>query len=106
MNILLRKVTVTALSVTMVTTSFGLIGSPNAAYASESTATTTSAGVTQAYESLFQTDNVIDVNVTIDDADWKSMLESPLDKDYKNVSVEVDGNKLDNVGFSTKGNLT
>ncbi|WP_315371200.1 CotH kinase family protein [Paenibacillus xylanexedens] len=106
MNILLRKVAVTALSVTMVTTSFGLIGSPNAAFAAESTATTTSAGVTQAYESLFQTDNVIDVNVTIDDADWKSMLESPLDKDYKNVSVEVDGNKLDNVGFSTKGNLT
>lgn len=106
MNILFRKVAVTALSVTMVTSSFGLIGSPNAAYAAESTATTTSAGVTQAYESLFQTDNVIDVNVTIDDADWKSMLESPLDKDYKNVSVEVDGNKLDNVGFSTKGNLT
>lgn len=106
MNILLRKAAVTALSVTMVTSSFGLIGSPNAAYAAESTATTTSAGVTQAYESLFQTDNIIDVNVTIDDADWKSMLESPLDKDYKNVSVEVDGNKLDNVGFSTKGNLT
>lgn len=106
MNILLRKAAVTALSVTMVTTSFGLIASPNAAYAAESTATTTSAGVTQAYESLFQTDNVIDVNVTIDDADWKSMLESPLDKDYKKVSVEVDGNKLDNVGFSTKGNLT
>ncbi|MGN7411172.1 CotH kinase family protein [Paenibacillus sp. SAF-068] len=106
MNILLRKAAVTALSVTMVTSSFGLIASPNAAYAAESTATTTSAGVTQAYESLFQTDNVIDVNVTIDDADWKSMLESPLDKDYKNVSVEVDGNKLDNVGFSTKGNLT
>ncbi|WP_405158655.1 CotH kinase family protein [Paenibacillus sp. FSL H8-0283] len=106
MNILLRKVAVTALSVTMVTTSFGLIGSPNAAFAAESTATTTSVGVTQAYESLFQTDNVIDVNVTIDDADWKSVLESPLDKDYKNVSVEVDGNKLDNVGFSTKGNLT
>ncbi|XOI98014.1 CotH kinase family protein [Paenibacillus polymyxa] len=106
MNILLRKAAVTALSVTMATSSFGLIGSPNAAYAAESTATTTSAGVTQAYESLFQTDNVIDVNVTIDDGDWKSMLESPLDKDYKNVSVEVDGNKLDNVGFSTKGNLT
>ncbi len=106
MNIILRKVAVTALSVTMVTASLGLIGSPNAAFATESTATITSAGVTQAYESLFQTDNVIDVNVTIDDADWKSMLESPLDKDYKNVSVEVDGNKLDNVGFSTKGNLT
>ncbi|WP_339259168.1 CotH kinase family protein [Paenibacillus sp. FSL R5-0713] len=106
MNILLRKVAVTALSVTMVTSSFGLMAGPNTAFAAESTATTASAGVTQAYESLFQTDNVIDVNVTIDDADWKSMLESPLDKDYKNVSVDVDGNKLDNVGFSTKGNLT
>ncbi|MFE6075083.1 CotH kinase family protein [Paenibacillus sp. NPDC057886] len=104
MNSLLRKVAVTALSVTMVTSSFALVGSPNAAFAAEDTSTST--GVTQAYESLFQTDNVIDVNVTIDDADWKSMLESPLDKDYKKVSVEVDGNKLDNVGFSTKGNLT
>ncbi|MEK4053532.1 CotH kinase family protein [Paenibacillus sp. FSL F4-0087] len=104
MNSLLRKVAVTALSVTMVTTSsFALVGSPNAAFAAEDTSST---GVAQAYESLFQTDNVIDVNVTIDDADWKSMLESPLDKDYKKVSVEVDGNKLDNVGFSTKGNLT
>ncbi|QOS77197.1 CotH kinase family protein [Paenibacillus sp. JNUCC31] len=104
MNSLLRKVAITALSVTMVTSSFALLGSPNAAYAAEDT--TTSTGVAKAYESLFQTDNVIDVNVTIDDADWKSMLESPLDKDYKKVSVEVDGNKLDNVGFSTKGNLT
>lgn len=107
MNNLLQKVAVTALSVTMVTSSFGLIVSPNAAYAAEDTAaTTTSTGIAQAYESLFQTDNVIDINVTIDDADWESMLESPLDKDYKKVSVEVDGNKLDNVGFSTKGNLT
>ncbi|MET3938154.1 spore coat protein H [Paenibacillus sp. PvP094] len=107
MNNLLQKFAVTALSVTMVTSSFGLIVSPNAAYAAEDTAaTTTSTGVTQAYESLFQTDNVIDINVTIDDADWESLLESPLDKDYKKVSVEVDGNKLDNVGFSTKGNLT
>ncbi|PAD29356.1 hypothetical protein CHH60_21900 [Paenibacillus sp. 7523-1] len=107
MNNLLQKVAVTALSVTMVTSSFGLIASPNAAYAAEDTAATTnSTGVTQAYESLFQTDNVIDINVTIDDADWESMLESPLDKDYKKVSVEVDGTKLDNVGFSTKGNLT
>ncbi|MDN8591539.1 CotH kinase family protein [Paenibacillus sp. 11B] len=104
MNSLLRKVAVTALSVTMVTSSFAVVGSPNAAFAAEDTSTST--GVTQAYESLFQTDNVIDVNVTIDDADWKSMLESPLDKEYKKVSVEVDGNKLDNVGFSTKGNLT
>ncbi|KQY91150.1 hypothetical protein ASD24_23830 [Paenibacillus sp. Root52] len=105
MNHLLRKVAVTALSVTMVTSSFAWVGGQQA-YAAESTATTSSTGVTQAYESLFQTDNVIDVKITMEDADWQSMLESPLDKDYKQVSVEVDGNKLDNVGFSTKGNMT
>ncbi|WP_128100547.1 CotH kinase family protein [Paenibacillus sp. DCT19] len=105
MNHLLRKVAVTALSVTMVTSSFAWVGG-HQAYAAENTATTSSAGVTQAYESLFQTDNIIDVKITIDDADWQSMLESPMDKDYKQVSVEVDGNKLDNVGFSTKGNMT
>ena len=105
MNHLLRKVAVTALSVTMVTSSFAWVGGQQA-YAAENTATISSTGVTQAYESLFQTDNVIDVKITIDDADWQSMLESPMDKDYKQVSVEVDGNKLDNVGFSTKGNMT
>ncbi|MGR6542174.1 CotH kinase family protein [Paenibacillus tundrae] len=107
MNQLLRKVAVTALSVTMVTSSFAWIGGQQA-YAAENraTATASSTGVTQAYESLFQTDNIIDVKITINDADWQSMLESPMDKDYKQVSVEVDGNKLDNVGFSTKGNMT
>ncbi|MDM5279574.1 CotH kinase family protein [Paenibacillus silvae] len=106
MNHVLRKVAVTALSVTLVGSSYGLVVSPNAAWAAEASTTAKSTGVTQAYESLFQTDNVIDVKITIDEADWKSMLESPMDKDYKNVSVEVDGKKLDNVGFSTKGNLT
>lgn len=105
MNHLLRKVAVTALSVTMVTSSFASVGGQQA-YAAENIATISSTGVSQAYESLFQTDNVIDVKITIDDADWQSMLESPMDKDYKQVSVEVDGNKLDNVGFSTKGNMT
>lgn len=106
MNHLLRKVAVTALSVTLVGSSYGLIVSPNAVWAAEASTTAKSTGVTQAYESLFQTDNVIDVKITIDEADWKSMLESPMDKDYKNVSVEVGGNKLNNVGFSTKGNMT
>lgn len=106
MNHLLRKVAVTALSVTLVGSSYGLIVSPNAAWAAEASTTAKSTGVTQAYKSLFQTDNVIDMKITISEADWKSLLASPMDKDYKNVSVEVDGNKLNNVGFSTKGNLT
>ncbi|GBF78318.1 hypothetical protein PA598K_06947 [Paenibacillus sp. 598K] len=63
-------------------------------------------GVSQPYESIFAGDRIIDVKVTIEDEDWESILASPLDKDYKSVTVEVDGNVLENVGFSTKGNLT
>lgn len=77
-----------------------------AAFAPNSVAYAASAGVTQPYESIFQGDRIIDVKVTIDEDDWQSILDSPLDKDYKSVTVEVDGQKLDNVGFSTKGNMT
>lgn len=64
------------------------------------------AGISQAYEEIFVSNNVIDINVTIGDEDWSGILESPLDKDYKNVSVDIDGTVVENVGFSTKGNLT
>jgi len=58
------------------------------------------------YESLFKGDNIIDVYVTITDEDWKSILESPLDKDYKSTTVTINGITIENVGFSTKGNST
>lgn len=69
------------------------------AYASEN-------GVSKAYEEVFEGDNIIDVNITIQDDDWESILESPLEKEYKSVTVDIDGTTLENVGFSTKGNLT
>ncbi len=77
----------------------GIAGNPSAAYAAD-------AGVAKAYESLFTPDKVINVKVTIDDEDWQSILASPLEKEYKSVTVDVNGTVLKNVGFSTKGNLT
>lgn len=94
-----KKVSVTALSLTIAASGFGAIGSKATVHAAE-------AGITQQYESLFEGDHIINVNVTIADEDWESILASPLDKDYKKVTVDVDGNVLSNVGFSTKGNLT
>ncbi|RXZ83508.1 hypothetical protein EBB07_06795 [Paenibacillaceae bacterium] len=94
----IKKWAVGALSLAIVaTSSFGFAGGGIRTFAAEG-------GVAQAYESIFAGDRIIDVKVTIEDKDWKSILESPLDKEYKNVSVEVDGKRLDNVGFSTKGN--
>ncbi len=95
-----RKIGAIALSLSIAGAGLGIAGAgATDVYAAE-------AGVSQPYESLFEGDRTIDVNVTIDEEDWDSILASPLDKEYKSVTVEVDGHKLDNVGFSTKGNLT
>jgi spore coat protein CotH len=94
-----RRARIAALSLTLAAGLTGAAGSATDVAAAEK-------GTTQPYEALFEGDRIIDVKVTIAEEDWDSILESPLDKDYKSVSVEVDGNKLDNVGFSTKGNLT
>jgi spore coat protein H len=97
---LVRRIGAVALSLAVVASGLGLAGKgATAAYAAE-------AGIAQPYESLFAGDRIIDVKVTIDDADWESILASPLDKEYKSATVEVDGNVMENVGFSTKGNLT
>ncbi|GEM_PF-605284 len=63
-------------------------------------------GITQAYEEVFAGDRIIDIHVTVSDEDWASILSSPLDKEYKTATVEIDGQTIENVGFSTKGNLT
>ncbi|MDF9845092.1 spore coat protein H [Paenibacillus sp. PastF-1] len=99
MKSMFRKMMLTTLSLAVVASVGGVTGSPSAAFAAE-------AGVSQAYESLFTPDKVINVQVTIDDEDWKSILANPLEKEYKSVTVDVDGTVLENVGFSTKGNLT
>lgn len=96
---MLKKLMLTSLSLAVAASVTVVAGIPAAVYAAD-------AGVTQAYESLFTPDKIINVKVTIADEDWTSILASPLDKEYKSVTVDVDGNVLENVGFSTKGNLT
>ncbi|MEI7028178.1 CotH kinase family protein [Paenibacillus sp. y28] len=95
----LKKFTVALVSAAVVTSVSGLAGTAAPALAADS-------GIAQPYESLFEGDRIMDVKVTIADEDWQSILASPLDKEYKQATVEVDGNVLENVGFSTKGNLT
>ncbi|NOU82419.1 hypothetical protein GC101_26475 [Paenibacillus sp. LMG 31459] len=99
MKNMLKKLMLTSLSLTVAASLTVVAGIPAAVYAAD-------AGATQAYESLFTPDKIINVKVTIADEDWTSILASPLDKEYKSVTVDVDGNVLENVGFSTKGNLT
>lgn len=99
LNNILKKFAIALTVITVGTAVPGFAGNTSAVFAQEQQ-------TTKEYESLFAGDKIIDVKITIADEDWKSMLESPLDKDYKKATVEVDGNVVENVGFSTKGNLT
>lgn len=57
-------------------------------------------------ETIFPKDKVVDVKITIDEADFQDMLDNATLEEYKSASVEYNGIKLDNVGIRTKGNLT
>lgn len=61
---------------------------------------------TAEYDSIFKKDSVIDIKVELAYSDLKSILDNPLDEEYKSATVTIAGKKIENVGFRTKGNLT
>ena len=58
------------------------------------------------YESIFERDKVIDINIDIEDEDWQDMMDNAVDEKYHTADVTVDGNKVSEVGVRTKGNMT
>ncbi len=64
-------------------------------------------GITMGYESsLFSTDSIIDVDVSISEDDWADLLENALDEEYYSCDVTVNGTKYSNVGIRAKGNTS
>jgi spore coat protein H len=57
-------------------------------------------------ENVFPKDKVVDVKITIDEADFQDILANASLEEYKTASVEYNGIKLDNVGIRAKGNLS
>lgn len=57
-------------------------------------------------ESLFDTSRVHEINVEIAEDDWKNLLANPLNKTKYAVDVTIDGTKVKNVSFATKGNTS
>lgn len=57
-------------------------------------------------ESLFDTGYVHEINVEISEDDWKDLLENPLEKTKYKANVTIDGNRVENVSFATKGNTS
>ena len=64
-------------------------------------------GVTMEYESqLFDTDDIISINIKMDEDDWNDMLENALSEEYYQCDVVVNGKTFYNVGIRPKGNTS
>lgn len=61
---------------------------------------------TAEYSSIFKKDSVIDIKVELPVNELKDILENPMEEEYKNANVTINGTTVKDVGFRTKGNLT
>lgn len=55
------------------------------------------------YEGLFGNGEVINVEVSMSEEDWKDICENAKDEEYHSADIAVNGVTLENVGFRTKG---
>lgn len=64
-------------------------------------------GISMAYEnSLFSTDSIINVDISISESDWEDLLENAISEEYYSCDVMVNGTEYKNVGFRAKGNTS
>ncbi len=64
-------------------------------------------GVTMEYENkLFDTSQVLDVNILMDETDWQALLDSAMSETYAQCDVEVAGKTFYRVGIRPKGNTS
>lgn len=57
-------------------------------------------------EHIFQENVVNEINIEIDETDWQDMLENPLEEEYHQANVTINGETIGNVAIRTKGNNT
>ena len=64
-------------------------------------------GIKLEYETeLFDTSEIITVDIQMDEDDWDSMLESAMTEEYYVCDVVINGLKVNNVGIRPKGNTS
>ena len=63
--------------------------------------------VNMEYETkLFDTDEVMSINIIMDDEDWEEMLSNAMSEEYYVCDVVVNGQKIRNVAIRPKGNTS
>lgn len=64
-------------------------------------------GLTMEYESaLFDTGEVIRINIVMEEDDWNEMLDNAIAEEYYRCDVEVNGETFYGVGICPKGNTS
>ena len=64
-------------------------------------------GIKQEYEEkLFNTENIIDINIIMDDEEWENLLENAINEEYTRCDVEINGESFYGVGIRPKGNTS
>lgn len=58
------------------------------------------------YSELFERDDVIEVSISIDEADLEDMRAYPLNEEYHSADITFNGVTIENAGIRTKGNMT
>ncbi len=65
------------------------------------------AGVSMEYETkLFDTQNIISVNIIMDEDDWNEMLENAMSEEYYKCDIEINGTMFYQVAIRPKGNTS
>ena len=78
-----------------------------AAFSESITAAAGDSGVTMEYETaLFDTGEVLSVNILMDEADWADMLENAISEEYYSCTVEIGRKTFYQVGIRPKGNTS
>lgn len=64
-------------------------------------------GMETDYEStVFDSSDVIDINISMDEAQWEDLLENALSEEYYPCDITVNGTAYENVGVRAKGNTS
>lgn len=53
---------------------------------------------------IFNKDSIIDINIEMDETEWKNMLDTAIEETYTTANITVNGNTYNNVTIRPKGN--
>lgn len=65
-----------------------------------------SSSVNMPYAEQFDPFEVMEIEISIDDEDWQTMLDDPLAEEYKHCDVTVNGTEYADAAIRTKGNTS